>query len=287
MIIASYNIPGHLRFKGRFSLVTGFVPGRMKLSHCDKKGVAKPQDRMSFFRPLIDELKILDEGVSCYDSIERTTFKLRGHLCVVATDMVERADLLAFYGHKGKVFCEYCRMVGLKAGGVYTPITAPRNASRAMKRREIRFRQQRRPYFDFSAEGDEERRPENLPALARTGAHIRRCLSYIREHPDHRHFQKLHGIKGISIFFELRTITIPFSFPPDIMHLSCNVAKLMVEVYNGTSFQKTNREEYGEVDPESGAATESSDDADEEDVNASDGSDDPEVPVDFILPKVF
>lgn len=97
--------------------------------------------------------------------------------------------------------------------------------------------QEGKAFFAFSEEADEVRK-NNLEAITRTIAHIERCHEFIRQHPQDKAFQSLHGIKAVSIFTRLKTMLIPHAFPPDHMHLTVNVAKLMVEIYNGSIFQK-------------------------------------------------
>ncbi|MFX3648701.1 MAG: hypothetical protein ACE3JU_15330 [Paenibacillus sp.] len=91
-----------------------------------------------------------------------------------------------------------------------------------------------------------------MDAVARTPAHIERVYTYIRRHPNDRAFHAKHGIKRISIFSRLDTISIPLSFPPDHMHIACNVARLMVDIYSGAAFGTVNDDplDDGEQAPE-------------------------------------
>lgn len=107
IVLACYNLPPHIRFKMRFLLVAGFIPGRNRSEDCPK-GVAKPQDKESYFEPLIRELEQLRNGVRCYDAVERKDFKLSAYLVVIASDMVERADLLGLFNPFIKLPFESC-----------------------------------------------------------------------------------------------------------------------------------------------------------------------------------
>lgn len=136
-------------------------------------------------------------------------------------------------------------MTGLKMGGLYTPTSAPQNAPPWLRAREARMQEEGRPFYEFSAEADDARK-NHLGAIKRTKQHIDRCYNYIRQRPNDKSFQQLHGIKGISIFSRLHgTVSIPHGFPPDHMHLSRNIGQLMVDIYSGSIFQRENPNTVG------------------------------------------
>lgn len=96
ILITCFNIPPEIRFKDRFLLSVGFIPGQTEPDRA-----SRPKDRGSFLRPLVDEMKALgsNAGVRAYDALADEDFDMRAHLCVAILDMGERYDVDPFVYH--------------------------------------------------------------------------------------------------------------------------------------------------------------------------------------------
>lgn len=73
IILLNYNLPPSERQKLQNVLLSFVIPGPQKQKNLD-----------SFMRPLIDELKLLSEGVKVFDAFRKRTFTLRAHVVVVS-----------------------------------------------------------------------------------------------------------------------------------------------------------------------------------------------------------
>jgi len=192
-------------------------------------GPRNPKDIQSFFKPLVDELKELANGISdVYDAFTDTYFTLHAHLVLITADLPAMAKIMGISEHGSYQYCRFCMIQGVHAGHVYCPLRTPDGTP---------------PEFAFDHD------PASLPL--RNNATYRRVasetLKYETFNPD-APAKPVYGVAQFSQFYQLDTINFPRSFPNDVMHLVFqNVVPKMVRWWNG-SFLKTNADNDNYVD---------------------------------------
>ncbi|CAG8855507.1 46011_t:CDS:2, partial [Gigaspora margarita] len=69
ILLLNANLPPDQRVKKENLMITAIIPGPKS-----------PKNFNSFLQLLVDELKCLEAGISCYDELSQETFILRGHV---------------------------------------------------------------------------------------------------------------------------------------------------------------------------------------------------------------
>ncbi|XP_062118612.1 uncharacterized protein LOC133832258 [Humulus lupulus] len=97
VILCIYNLPPHLCMKRRFTMLTLLISGSKQPGN----------DIDVYFAPLIDDLKLLWDGVDCYNSFNKESFILRGLLLWTINDFPAYGNLSGCYvkGYKGCPIC--------------------------------------------------------------------------------------------------------------------------------------------------------------------------------------
>jgi hypothetical protein len=188
LLLINFNLPPDERTHINNLICVGVVPG----PKC-------PADLNSFLQPLIDELLELARGTPAVDVYQRKLFALRAHLIEVFGDIPAITKFLEFIGHNGCFPCRLC-MIGSVSGATsgggshrYCPLHQPNG-----------FRQD----------------PLNLPL--RTHEECLRLGLEVLQAPNDTARSNLatqSGIKGVSLLARLHSISIPASFPVDLMHM--------------------------------------------------------------------
>ncbi|GET53357.1 transposase domain-containing protein [Rhizophagus irregularis DAOM 181602=DAOM 197198] len=216
LMFINANLPPTIRVKKENLLISAIIPGPNQ-----------PKDFNSFLRPIIDELKVLQEGVSIYDALLKENFILRCHVVMWTGDMPAVSKLMCMTGHNAYLGCRYCYLKGVyseESRHVYFPCSMPRTSD----------------ITDFD--------PKELPK--RTEDNFLNDISKIINETNKKtkvSVIKETGINGRSILFELKSTKFPRSFPVDIMHLFFeNISINMFKHWSGTYFkdQSLNNEQY-------------------------------------------
>ncbi|GET55729.1 transposase domain-containing protein [Rhizophagus irregularis DAOM 181602=DAOM 197198] len=196
------NLPQELRVKKENLMVTLIIL-RPK----------QPKDFNSFLYPLIQEMKSLQDGISCYDGNKEEQFTLRAHILAWTGDIPALSKVLCLTGHNSYSGCRFCNLRGTL------------NETN------------RHVYYPLQQNID----PKRLPI--RTHDEILNSTNQIERLEEDRRETYIRdcGIKGKSILFELFSINFPRSFPVDIMHLFFeNVAPHMFRHWIGKFYPKNN-----------------------------------------------
>lgn len=134
-------------------------------------------------------------------------------------------------GFSARMCCEYCKIVGIYSGKhIYCPHRAPIDAPATSYALEARLRARRMGYYDFSEAADRSR--VNGVGL-REAAHFERIYAHYRTHGPDKQMAVRWGIKHEPILNEIDTISLPWSFPPDLLHLLKGIAALLMLHYTG------------------------------------------------------
>ncbi|GET50952.1 transposase domain-containing protein [Rhizophagus irregularis DAOM 181602=DAOM 197198] len=95
------NLPQELRVKKENLMVTLIIPGPKQ-----------PQDFNSFLYPLIQEIKSLQDGISCYDGNKEEQFTLRAHILAWTGNIPALSKVLCLTGHNSYSGCRFCNLRG-------------------------------------------------------------------------------------------------------------------------------------------------------------------------------
>jgi hypothetical protein len=195
-ILFNYNLPPDTRFHTENILALGTV------------GLKKLVDSNSFLWPAIQELLRLLIGVRAFDALSSHVFVLRAFLVLVFGDIPAVALLMYMKGHNGISPCRMCKIIGLRIPGVrstahYVPLNRSTHPDTRTDPNAVKT-------YDAS----------NLPLhthqeMFAQAEEVQIALTETNAEDQ----AKAYGIKGISIFFYLPSISFPISFPYDFMHL--------------------------------------------------------------------
>ncbi|QRW17362.1 Transposase family tnp2 [Rhizoctonia solani] len=203
LILINLNLPPNQRTHLENLVCVGVIPGPKS-----------PKNLGSFLWPLIDELLQLASGVSAVDVSTKQLFSLRAHLLAVFGNIPAITKLLDFVGHNGRFPCRFCLMSaiqGATAGGgthLYCPL----------HRKE-------EPFFD----------PMKLPARTHQEC-IEQGLTVLQAQTSNAQSKlaTATGVKGVSSLARLPSISIPASFPIDIMHMIfINIIPQLIDIWTG------------------------------------------------------
>jgi hypothetical protein len=211
-ILLNYNLPPDTRFHVENILALGVI------------GPKKPVDFDSFLWPAIQELLRLLVGVRAFDALASVVFCLRAFLILVFGDIPAVSSLMQMKGHSGVLPCRMCKIIGLRipksrATHHYVPLERSRHPDTRM---------------DPNAVGTYD--AHDLPMRAHTelrrqGEEVQMALT----NDGAADIGKAYGVKGLSIFHYLPSISFPISFPYDFMHLIWeNVVQNLVSLWTGS-----------------------------------------------------
>lgn len=203
LMIVNYNLPPDERTHIDNLICVGVIPG----PKC-------PADINSFLQPLIDELLELARGTAAVDVSQRRLFALRAHLISIFGDIPALTKILEFLGHNACFPCRFCLIPTVAAatsgGGThrYCPLQQPDG-------------------FRTS--------PLELPL--RTHENCLEVGLQVLQAPNNTARENLaskSGIKGVTLLAQLHSVTVPASFPVDLMHMIwLNLIPQLVELWTG------------------------------------------------------
>ncbi|KAJ1300030.1 hypothetical protein OPQ81_011150 [Rhizoctonia solani] len=203
ILIINYNLPPEERTRIEHMICVGVIPG----PKC-------PSNINSFLQPLIDELCDLARGVTAVDVNQHQLFALRAHLLMIFGDIPALTKVLEFIGHNGCLPCRFCLMPtvpGPTSGGGshrYCPLHQPDG-----------FRMD----------------PLNLPLrehdqCTATGLKVLKA----KNPTEQKRLATESGIKGITLLARVPSVSIPRSFPVDLMHMIWqNLIPQLIELWTG------------------------------------------------------
>ncbi|CEL58469.1 hypothetical protein RSOLAG1IB_12138 [Rhizoctonia solani AG-1 IB] len=203
ILIINYNLPPEERICVENMICVGVIPG----PQC-------PNDINSFLQPLIDELRELARGVAAVDVNQRKLFSLRAHPLTIFGDIPALTKVLEFIGHNGCFPCRFCLMPtvpGPTSGGGfhrYCPLHQPNG-----------FRMD----------------PLNLPLrehddTIKTGLKVLKA----KNEAERKQLATESGVKGVTLFARVPSISIPRSFPVDLMHMIWqNLLPQLIDLWTG------------------------------------------------------
>ncbi|CEL54833.1 hypothetical protein RSOLAG1IB_11778 [Rhizoctonia solani AG-1 IB] len=188
ILLVNYNLPPDERFHIDNLICVGVVPG----PKC-------PADLNSFLQPLVDELLELAHGVAAVDVTTGTLFALRAHLIAIFGDIPAITKILEFIGHNGCFPCRFCyipTVSGPTSGGGfhrYCPLQQPDGF-------------QTDP-LDLPKRTHRETLQLGLEVLKAPNENLRSAWATET------------GVKGVTLLARLPSISVPASFPIDLMHM--------------------------------------------------------------------
>ncbi|KAF8685506.1 Transposase family tnp2 [Rhizoctonia solani] len=203
ILIINYNLPPNKRTLIENMICVGVIPG----PKC-------PSNINSFLQPLIDELRDLARGVAAVDVNQHQLFALCAHLLIIFGDIPALTKILKFVGHNGCLPCQFCLMPtvpGPTLGGgshCYCPLHQPNG-------------------FQMD--------PLNLPLrkhnqCTATGLKVLKA----KNTAEQKQLATESGIKGVTLFARVPSVSIPRSFPVDLMHMVWqNLIPQLIELWTG------------------------------------------------------
>jgi hypothetical protein len=184
LILINYNLDPKIRTLLGNIICVGVIPGPHS-----------PKDLGSYLQPLIEELIELARGVDAFDAATGEVFKLFAHLLNIFGDIPAVTKFLDFIGHNGRLPCRFCKIVAIQGNSTHL-------------------------YCPLHRQGAPSIDPLNLPL--RTHDECVRLGMEVLQAPSDNARSNLAtetGIKGVSLLAQLSSVSIPASFPIDIMHM--------------------------------------------------------------------
>lgn len=115
ILILNLNLPISERVKQENMLCVSVIIGSRQTKDLD-----------SFLRPLLNELSVLRNGVTCWNATTQTTFKLCAHMVLITGDQAAASKLCGHSGANSYNPCRMCSIRGIPSGGAAgCPLTAP------------------------------------------------------------------------------------------------------------------------------------------------------------------
>lgn len=188
IIVINYNLPPEIRTHIDNIICVGVIPGPKA-----------PKNMSSYLWPLIEELLELAAGVTTVDILTQKLFSLRAHLIAAFGDIPAITKLLEFIGHNGRYPCRFCLILAIQGvtsnGGTHL-------------------------YCPLHRHGTLSVDPLNLPLRTHIKS-LRQGFQVLRAPTENARSNLASecGIKGVSSLARLSSISIPGSFPVDIMHM--------------------------------------------------------------------
>ena len=220
----NYNLPSDIRFKLKYVLGLGVIPGPKK-----------PHDMDSFLWLVTQELLHLAIGVHAYDSLSAEFFALRAFLILVFGDIPAISMVMCMKGHNGLSPCHMCEIKGIRIPGSSNPI------------HYVPLDHTRHPNVTTSPNVTKMYDPAHLPLqMHNTFLSQAREVQFARTERDSDELAKKYGIKGLPLLHVLSSLLFPASFPYDFMHLIWeniikNLMQLSTRQYKGLD---TRHKEY-------------------------------------------
>jgi hypothetical protein len=221
------------------------MQGRYKINNLLPLGISPgpkaPRDLESFLEPFLEELKLLGDGVAAYDAHgDIGAFLLKAQLVLVTGDTPGISKLLHLNGHGAIYPCRACKIRG---ASYLLRYTTKKGKNKGKEGHTTRY------YFPLSP--PTKFPPDMSEARKEACSKIDTYASYhdfpFRSSEDYLHDGKASlvdpglasesGVKGVSRFSELPTMSIPRSSPFDMMHLVyLNFVRDLCKLLNGTFF---------------------------------------------------
>ncbi|CAG8682702.1 46280_t:CDS:10 [Gigaspora margarita] len=107
------NIPLEDRVKRENLLIAAIIPG----PNC-------PKNFNSFMRPIIDELKKLEDGIICWDGWKQERFILRAFVPIWCGNIPANSKLMCVTGHNGYMGCRFCDLEGVSDSNILFELKA-------------------------------------------------------------------------------------------------------------------------------------------------------------------
>ncbi|CAG8854910.1 42574_t:CDS:2, partial [Gigaspora margarita] len=119
ILMINNNLLPEIRVKKENLLVVAIIPGPKQ-----------PKNFNTFMRPLINELKQLEEGILCWDAVTNENFTLHAHVIFWCGDIPAISKLMYITGHNSYMGCRFCDIRGIISGEpnknhVYYPLIPP------------------------------------------------------------------------------------------------------------------------------------------------------------------
>jgi hypothetical protein len=119
IILTIANVPPKDRVKRENQILVGLVPGP-----------GQPTCMDTFLRPLINELKALEKGISAWNGFQLQEVNQRAYLITVGADTKGRELLMGTTGINSYNYCFYCKArgvhsTGTRGGHIYCPFEVP------------------------------------------------------------------------------------------------------------------------------------------------------------------
>jgi hypothetical protein len=188
LILINYNLPPDIRTHLHNILCVGVIPGPHS-----------PKDINSFLQPLIDELLELAIGIKAVNVLQEELFIMRAHLLTIFGDIPAITKVLELIGHNGQFPCCFCMIQAIpgrtSGNGIHLYCPLHRTNGDSLDPLELPI---------HTHEETIQLGYEVLCALTENAAstHATEC-----------------GIKGISLLVRLPSVSIPASFPVEVMHM--------------------------------------------------------------------
>lgn len=216
ILLTNYSLAKTLRYNSENQIILGVIPGP-----------TQPKDMNSFVLPIVDELKLLEDGVPAWDGYQMNDFTLRAHPIILQADSPGMSKLINLSGHQSYFFCSHCTQLGVHhSNAMRCPHLAPTDLSN----------QSGQQTFTHT---DVTQLPMRTHGQWIANAQYMELLPKDSEAERDREIRKCNGIKGFSPFLVLKTIRAPYSFVVDGMHvLLCNIQPLILECWAGTELSK-------------------------------------------------
>ncbi|KAJ1556850.1 hypothetical protein HK405_001601, partial [Cladochytrium tenue] len=166
-------------------------------------GPKKPMNMDSFLYPMVEELQLLGIGVTAFDSCTQTEFTLRAHIISVFGDMPAISTLMHTKGVNALCPCRSCTIKGVRAPSgstLYYPLRIPKLLPGQRAKRSLN--------------------PLRLP-MRTEESYEQQVLEIERatNNQVQQEARKQSGINSRSILSQLPSISFPWSFGLDAMHL--------------------------------------------------------------------
>lgn len=234
LLLINYNLPPTQRYRKRNVILLGHIPGPSQ----------KKIDIDSFLRPFINEMKLLQVGVSdTWNAFTEEKFTLRAHLITISADTKARALLAGTTGCNSYRYCPYCCAFAIWNKHCYCPFSLPRPETVPAEQRSKVFQSGFKPLNiqTLPCHSNVDRRRIGFNALMDS---------------NWKHSAKTQGITRFTIFSELHSVNLYSAFVLDMMHLGWeNLIPMMMEHWMGKFFDKSsldnrNASKFKETDDE-------------------------------------
>jgi hypothetical protein len=219
LVVFNYNLPPEERFQKRHLISLGVVP-------------KKPWDMDSFLWPAVQEFLQLEIGVSAFDAISKSIFRLHAFLIFVFGDIPAISMIMRMKGHNAIVPCRMCEIRGIRIPSSrctthYVPLSRVNFPRTVQPRRYDPAALPLRDHDTLMGQAEE--------------------VQTARTSEEAEELAKKYGIKGVPILSALSSLSFPRSFPYDFMHLIwTNLIPNLTLLWTG-SFKDIDHDDKGYV----------------------------------------